>query len=205
MIQHICSALMYEGHMLIYDPGRNSLEWVPMRGVSSSLTSVELRSANDLNNICPYPHSEPELTRGHSPQLVYGRPVGDETDTDSWNEPSDSEEWDKPERSDWSCCPTPPLDEEGPTWEEVTGEPLQRKVITDREDLDWDADQETHTPAELQSQNVSVHSSPSKETLMETLTEPLADSLHEDASSEAAVGPGSQDVVQIHTGEDDLE
>ena len=89
-------ALMYEGHKLIYDLGRNLLEWVPIRGMSSSLTLVELRSANDLNNICPYPHSKWEFTKAHSPQLVYGRPVGEETDTNSWNEPSDSEEWDEP-------------------------------------------------------------------------------------------------------------
>ena len=59
--------LMYEGHMLIYDPGRNLSEWVPMRGMSSLLTSVELRSAKNLNNICPYPHSGWELTKAHSP------------------------------------------------------------------------------------------------------------------------------------------
>ena len=93
-------ALMYEGHMLIYDLGRNSSEWVPMRGVSSSLTLVELRSANDLNNIYPYPYSEQELTKAHSPELVYSRSVGDETDTDSWNKPSDSEEWDEPEHGE---------------------------------------------------------------------------------------------------------
>ena len=49
-------ALMYEGHMLIYHPHTNISQWVPMRGISTSLTSVELRLANDLNNICPYPH-----------------------------------------------------------------------------------------------------------------------------------------------------
>ena len=47
-----------------------------MRGMSLSLTSVELRLANDLNNICPYPHSKQELTKAHSPELVYGRPAG---------------------------------------------------------------------------------------------------------------------------------
>ena len=93
-------ALMYEGHMLIYDPGRNFLEWVPMRGMSLLLTSAELRLANDLNNICPYPHSEGELTKAHYPQLVYGRLAGEETDIDSWNEPSDLEEWDEPKCSD---------------------------------------------------------------------------------------------------------
>ena len=115
--------------------------------MSSSLTSVELRSANNLNNICPYPNSKPELTKAHSPKLVHSRPAGEEMDTDSWNTPLDCEEWEESECEDWSHCPTPPLDEEGLTWEEVTGNPLQRKVITDREDSDWDAD--THIPAEL--------------------------------------------------------
>ena len=50
-------ALMYEGHMLIYDPQKNISQWVPMRGISAVLTSVELRLANDLNNINPYLHT----------------------------------------------------------------------------------------------------------------------------------------------------
>ena len=154
--------LMYEGHMLNYNPHRNTSKWVPMRGVSLSLTSVELRSANYLNNIYPYPHYGQELTEPHSPQLVQGRPVGEETDTDSWNEPSDSEEWDEHECGDWSCCPTPPPGEESLTWEEVTTEPPQRKVITDKEDSNWDVDQQSNTLAESQSQEVSDHSSPHK-------------------------------------------
>ena len=68
----------------------------------------------------------------HSPKLVHGIPAGEEMDTDSWNEPSDSEEWDKPECSNWSHCPTSTLGEEGSTWEEVTAEPPQRKIITKR-------------------------------------------------------------------------
>ena len=36
---------------------------------------------------------------------------------------------------------------------------------------------------------------------METLTEPPVESLHDDASD----GPGSQDVVQLHMGDDDLD
>ena len=72
-------------------------------------------------------------------------------DTNSWNEPLDSEEWDEPKCGDWLHCPTPPLGEEGLIWEEVTTETPQRKVITDKEDSDWDADQETHTLAESQS------------------------------------------------------
>ena len=44
-----------------------------------------------------------------------------------------------------------------------------------------------------------------KETLMETLTEPLAEAPHDDTLAEAAVGPGSQDVVQLHAGDDNLD
>ena len=197
--------LMYQRHMLIYDPSRNFSEWVPMRGVSSSLTLVELRLANDLNNICPYPKSKGELTKTHSADLVYGRSVGEETDADSWNEPSDSEEWDKPEHGNWSCCSTPPVEEEGLTWEEITSESPQRHIATDRDDSDWDADEGTNTPAESQSQGTSEHSLPRKETLMEMLTEPPVVAPHDDMLAETAKGPGSQDVVQIHAGDNDLE
>ena len=75
---------------------------------------------------------------------MQGRPAGEEIDTDNWNEPSDLEEWDEPECGDWLCCPTLPLGEEGLTWEEVTTEPPQRKIITEKEDSDWDADYESN-------------------------------------------------------------
>ena len=217
-------ALIYEGHMLIYHPHTNISQWVPMRGISASLSSVELRLANNLNNICPYLHYGRELMKLHSPKLVRGIPAGKEMDTDGWNEPSDSEEWDQPERSDWSCCLTLPLGEEGPTWEkvtaeppkrkiitdeegatweEVTGDPLQRKVASNKEDSDWDAD--THTQAELQSGDVSMQSLLHKETFMDTLEELPAESPWDNALVEVSVGPGSQDVVQIHAGNDDLD
>ena len=106
-------ALKYEGHMLIYDPQKDVSQWVPVRGVSASLTSSELRSANDLNNM-----REEE-----------------ESDTDSCGEPSDSgEELDKAECSDWSHCPALPLGQEGPTWAEATRRiPVQRKIIADEQ------------------------------------------------------------------------
>ena len=34
-------ALKFEGHMLIYDPQKDSTQWVPMQGVSTSLTLSE--------------------------------------------------------------------------------------------------------------------------------------------------------------------
>ena len=64
------------------------------------------------------------------------------------------------------------------------------------------------TLAESQSQEASMPSSPHKETLME-MAEPPAELPHDDAVTdmltEASVGPGSQDMVQIHTWNDDLD
>ena len=62
--------LLYEGHTLMYNPATNFSEWVPMMGVSSSLTSVELRSANNLSNIFSCPHSGGEPPRTQSPKLI---------------------------------------------------------------------------------------------------------------------------------------
>ena len=93
----------------------------------------------------------------------------------------------------------------GLTWEEVTSEPPQREVVTDKEDSDWDANQDNNIPAESQSWAVSKQSSLRKETLMKTLTEALAESPYDDMLTEASVGPGSQDVMQIHMGNDDLD
>ena len=115
--------LKYKGHMLIYSPQKDISQWVPVRGVSTSLTLSELRSANDLNNMNPYPYDGPGLVQLHSPMLVPGIPMGEEeeSDMDSCGEPSDSgEEWDKAEHGDWSLCPALPLGEEGPTWAEAT-------------------------------------------------------------------------------------
>ena len=40
--QGMVRVLKFEGHMLAYDPLTNEAGWIPMRGVSSSLTAVEL-------------------------------------------------------------------------------------------------------------------------------------------------------------------
>ena len=92
-------ALKFEGHMFIYDPQRDISQWVPVRGTSSTLTMSELRAANDLNNMNPFPYDGTglvQLHQLHSPMLVQGIPVGEESDTDSFDEPVDlGEEWDK--------------------------------------------------------------------------------------------------------------
>ena len=126
-------ALKFEGHIFIYDPQKDISQWVPVRGVSATLTMSELRSANNLNNMNPYPHDGTGLVQPHSPMLVKGIPMGEEeSDTDSFGEPSDSgEEWDKTECDNWSCCLPPPLGE-GPTWVEATAE-VWRRVIIEKE------------------------------------------------------------------------
>ena len=75
----------------------------------------------------------------------------------------------------------------------------------DDPDSDWDANKGTDALAEERSWGLSKQSSPRKETLMETLTEPPAEAPHDDTLAEAAVGPGSQVMVQLHVGDDDLE
>ena len=87
-------------------------------------------------------------------------------------------------------------DKKSPTWEEVVGDPLQRKVASDKEESDWDDD--THVPTESQFEDAAV-----AEAHMDT-EEPVVDSLQEE-NIEASVGPGSQDVVQIHAGNDNLD
>ena len=52
---HAC-ILLYEGWMLAYDLSSNLAEWVPMHGVPTTLTVVELKSACNLSNIIPCPH-----------------------------------------------------------------------------------------------------------------------------------------------------
>ena len=50
-------ALIFEGSMLVYDPQRDIAQWVPIWGTSATLTMMELRMANDLNNMVPSPYS----------------------------------------------------------------------------------------------------------------------------------------------------
>ena len=110
--------LKFKGSMFIYDPQRDIAQWVPVRGVSASLTMVELRSANDLNNMIPSPYEGTESIRPPSPTPIKGIPAGAESDTDSSKEDDSGEEWDKKECGNWSRCPSPPL-RVGPTWAEV--------------------------------------------------------------------------------------
>ena len=206
--------LKFEGSMFIYDPQRDISQWVPVRGVSASLTMAELRSANDLNNMNPYPYDGMGLVQLHSPTLVQGIPAGEESDSDSFDD--SGEEWDKSECGDWLHCPSPPQ-REGPNWVEATAE-VWRKVIlekdaptwddiissspqknTEKEDSDWDKD--TCIPTESQFEDAAM----AMETCMDTVEESTAEVLPPENIVEALVGPGSQDMVQIHVGNDDLD
>lgn len=127
-------ALKFEGHLLIYDPQKDTAQWVPMRGVSTSLTSSELRVANDLNNINPHPSEWPGFMIPQSPMLVHGIPAGaEESDSDSCEEASNSgEEWNNTKVGDWSHCPPPPC-VKVPTWAEAHTEMRKRRVIIDKD------------------------------------------------------------------------
>ena len=98
-------ALKFEGHMIIYDPQRDISQWVPVRGTSATLTMSEIRVANNMN---PFPYDGTGLVQPHqlhSPMLVQGIPVGEESDRDSFDKPPDSgEEWDKTKRGTWLYC-----------------------------------------------------------------------------------------------------
>ena len=176
-----------------------------MRGVSSSLTSVEFRSANDLNNICPYPHYGQELTEPHSPKLVHGIPAGEEMETDSWNTPSNSDEWDDLSVATGHAAPLRLWTKRVPygrkwlvTLHKGRSPPTKRTQIGMLRPI--------HQLNPSLERPVSMACC--VETLME-MTEPPVESPCDEAFTivltEASVGLGSQDVVQIHTGNDDLD
>ena len=213
--------------MFIYDPQRDISQWVPVRGTSSTLTLSELRAANDLNNMNPFPYDMMELVQPHqqhSPMLVPGFPMGEESDTDSFEEPVDlGDEWDKTECGNWLHCPSLPPGK-GPTWAEATTEswrkiiwgedtPLLQEMLshslhkdTEKEDSNWD--EETHRSAESQFEDAATADKTCMDTVEEStaeapLTENIVEALTTENITEASVGPGSQDIVQIHTGNDD--
>ena len=164
----------------------------------------------------PHPCDWPGFVIPQSPMLVQGICMGEEeSDTDSCGGPSDSGgEWDKTEIGNWSCCPAPThmevptwaeahaealrmvvIDKDTPTWEEVTSGSPQRKDH-EKEDSDWEED--THKPVESQFEDATVVA----ETCMDTVDESALDPPPPENIVEASVGLGSQDMVQIHVGND---
>ena len=124
--------LKFESSMFIYDPQKDISQWVPVRGVSASLMSSELRSANDLNNMNPYPYDGTGLVQLHSPMLVKKSQIW----TALVNLQTRGRSGTKTECGDWSCCPPPPLGE-SPTWAEATAE-MRRRVIIEKDSPTWE-------------------------------------------------------------------
>ena len=89
-------ALIFEGSMLVYDLQHDIAQWVPVWGMSATLTMMELHVANDLCNMVPSPQSEAELVRPPSPEIIKGIPAGAESDTNS-SVIDSGDEWDKTE------------------------------------------------------------------------------------------------------------
>ena len=194
--------------MFIYDPQRDISQWVRVRGTSSALTLSELRAANNLNNMNPFPYDVTGLVQPqgqHSPMLVQGIPTGEESDMDSFDKPADSgDEWDKTECGDWLRCPSLPLGA-GPTWVEATTE-TWRKIIsekdtptweevhgnspckdTEKEDSDWDED--THVSAESQFEDATTV----EKMHMDTVEEYTAGA---PPSKDTAEAPSSENIVE---------
>ena len=101
-------ALKFEGLMLIYDPQCDIAQWVPVQGVSASLTMMELCTANDLNNMVSSPYDGFEPVRPPYPEVIKGIPAGAESDMDSVGVEDSGDEWDRKELGIWSHCPSPP-------------------------------------------------------------------------------------------------
>ena len=129
-------ALIFEGSMLVYDLQHDIAQWVPVWGVSASLTMMELRVANDLSNMVPSPYSEFEPVRLPAPEIIKGVLAGAESDMDSLGVEDSGDEWDKTEVGIWSCCPTPTT-KVGPTWVEVHTTAQEQEMLK-KQDPTWE-------------------------------------------------------------------
>ena len=162
-------ALIFEGSMLVYDLQHDSVQWVPVRGTSATLTMMELCMANDLNNMVPLPYNKVELVRPPSPEIVKGIPMGTESDTDS-SAIDSGDEWDKAEVGVWSCCPTLTT-KIGPTWAEVHTAAQEEEVVKNQastwDDIvsrqlpggteeDWGVEEDSQSAAEPQFEDATV-------------------------------------------------
>ena len=212
--------LIFEGSMLVYDPQRNIVQWVPMQGASAALMMTELCAANDLSNMVPSAYSEVEPARPLSPKIVKGMPAGPKSDTGS-SVIDSGDKWDKTEVRVWSHCPTLTA-KIGPTWVEVHTAVQEEEMIKKQdstwedtvsrqlpggtEEEDWGREEGSHPAVEPQFEDATIEEEEDEEEVMvESVTEekmeqpvvgePLAEEL-----GEATVDPGSQDVVQIHAG-----
>ena len=114
---HTGHALIFEGSMLVYDPQCDLAQWVPVRGMSGTLTMPELRAAHDLNNMVPSPLSELPAVKPPPIEVMKCIPAGAESDSNSLFADS-GDEWDKTETVGPSRSSTPTT-KIGPTWADV--------------------------------------------------------------------------------------
>ena len=109
--QGVARVLKYEGHMLVYDPQTNGTGWVAMKGVPTSLTEVEARSAEELGNFYAAPRAtreDPQATRPPSEEVTvsHGLPKA-ETPKPTAGTVEANVDWDTDDVQDQSPSPSP--------------------------------------------------------------------------------------------------
>ena len=90
------------------------------------------------------------------------------------------------------------LEKNTPMWEGIISKLVPKNI--EEEDSDWN--KEDCRPAESQFKDATIAAEVDTE---DTMEESMAEALPVQHSDEASVGPGSQDMVKIHMGDDDLE
>ena len=90
-------------------------------------------------------------------------------------------------------------------WDKVISEPPQRQnwwlvLECDSQELEWESDSATENPWGGHSESRSVQNSPKDEWPGKSTPVPWC----EETQMEVSVGPSSQDIIQMHMGEDDL-
>ena len=126
-------ALIFKGSMLVYDHQRDIAQWVPVRGMSATLTMPELRVAHDLKNMVPSPLSKLPVAQPPSIEVMKCIPAGAESDMNSSIVDS-RDEWDKTETVGPSRSSTPM--KIGPTWADVHAA-AQEEEVAKSQDPSW--------------------------------------------------------------------
>ena len=99
---YLCVAcgLVFKGSVLVYDPARDKVEWVPARGVANNLSWAEERMAVTLANFVPHASQEAD----HIAELG--------TRHLAWTDESSlEEEGEEMQEEDDECIPPPLLED----------------------------------------------------------------------------------------------
>ena len=201
--------------MLVYDPQCDIVQWVPVWGTSVALTMMELCMANDLSNMVPLPQSKAGLVRPPSHKIIKGILAGAESDTNS-SVIDSGDEWDKTEVGVWLHCPTLMV-KIGPTWVEVHATTQEEEMIKKQdstwedivsrqssggtEEEDWGMEEDSQSAVEPQFKDTTIEE---EEEMEERVEQPVAGEPLAGEMGDATIDPRTQDVVQIHAGEDNL-